>query len=170
MRDLNYYKGSPMAKHLMIFAILLLLGGCKHFENQVPIKAVLLEKELQSIDWTEVDEYPSVEECYSIADKDARRQCFINYLINAIQQRIASDTLTIRYPELDTINVKVTVFPDSTVTFEPEIGKNVYKPELIDSLIRTRLANFPKVSPALKRGMPVKTQFNLPVILNIEEN
>ncbi len=159
-----------MTKHFMIFAILLLLSGCKHFENRVPDKANRLEEELQSINWNEVDEYPSVEECYSVPDKEARRQCFINYLIAAIQQRIASDTLAIRYPELDTINVKVTVFPDSTVTFEPEIGKDVYKPKVIDSLIRTRLADFPKVSPALKRGMPVKTQFNLPVILNIEEN
>ena len=154
----------------MIFAILLLLSGCKHFENQVPKKSELLEKELQNIDWTDVDEFPSVAECDSLPNKEVRRICFIDYLIKAIQDRMASDTITIRYPQLDTINVKVTVFPDSTVIFEPEIGDNVYKPQLIDSLIRSRLADFPKVSPALKRGMPVKTQFKLPVILNIQEN
>lgn len=159
-----------MIKHIMIFAILLLLSGCKHFENQVPKKSELLEKELQNIDWTDVDEFPSVAECDSLPNKEARRICFIDYLIKAIQDRMASDTITIRYPQLDTINVKVTVFPDSTVIFEPEIGDNVYKPQLIDSLIRSRLADFPKVSPALKRGMPVKTQFKLPVILNIQEN
>ena len=158
-----------MIKHILIFAILLLLCGCKHFDNQVPNKADLLKKELESINWTQVDEYPSVEECYSLSDQIDRRDCFINYLIAAIQERIAADTLAIRYPELDTINVKVTVLPDSTVTFEPQIDENVYKPKLIDSLIRSRLLNFPKVSPALKRGLPVKSQFNLPVILNIQE-
>lgn len=158
-----------MIKHILIFAILLLLCSCKHFDNQVPNKADLLKKELENINWTQVDEYPSVEECYSLSDQIDRRDCFIKYLIAAIQERIAADTLAIRYPELDTINVKVTVLPDSTVTFEPQIDENVYKPKLIDSLIRSRLLNFPKVSPALKRGLPVKSQFNLPVILNIQE-
>lgn len=157
-----------MIKHYLIFAILLLLCSCQCFDSQVPDKADLLKKELESINWTQVDEYPSVEGCYSLSEQIARRDCFINYLIAAIQDRIASDTLAIRYPELDTINVKVTVMPDSTVTFEPQIGADVYKPKVIDSLIKSRLDNFPKVSPALKRGLPVKTQFNLPVILNIQ--
>lgn len=158
-----------MIKYTMIFAIVLLTGSCKYFENQVPNKSDLLQKELNNIDWTQVDEYPTVAECDSIVNQDEARDCFINYLIAAIQQRIASDTLAIQYPELDTINVKVTVYADSTVTFEPQLSTDVYKPQIIDSIIRTRLQNFHKVSPALKRGLPVKTQFNLPVILNIHK-
>lgn len=156
-----------MPKYFLIFFTLLLLSGCHYFDKQVPQKEELLEKELQSINW-EVDEFPSVDHCDAIADRDAHRQCFIDYLIETIQQRISADTLAIRYPEIDTIKVKITVFPDSTLTFEPELSNLAYEPEVIDSIIRTRLHDFPKVNPALKRGLPVKTQFILPVILNIQ--
>ena len=38
----------------------------------------------------------------------------------------------------------------------------------IDSIIHARLIGFPKVNPAIKRGIPVKTQFVLPIILKVE--
>jgi len=30
------------------------------------------------------------------------------------------------------------------------------------------LVDYPKINPAIKRGVPVKTQFTLPVILKVE--
>jgi hypothetical protein len=38
----------------------------------------------------------------------------------------------------------------------------------IDSILKARLVGFPKINPAIKRGIPVKTQFILPVILKVE--
>ena len=38
----------------------------------------------------------------------------------------------------------------------------------IDSILHARLLDFPKVNPAIKRGIPVKTQFVLPVIIKQE--
>ena len=43
-----------------------------------------------------------------------------------------------------------------------------YDKEKIDSLLRARLNNFPAVEPAQKEGVPVKSQFVLPVIINVE--
>ena len=43
----------------------------------------------------------------------------------------------------------------------------VTKPK-IDSILHARLVDFPKVNPATKRGIPVKTQFVLPVIIKQE--
>lgn len=153
---------------IVLISVVLLFSSCKYFDNQVPQKEDLLQKELQSINWKHVDEFPSIDQCDSISDKDGRRQCFIDYLIENIQQRISVDTLALRYPEIDTIKVKITVFPDSTVTFDPDSSKQSHEPHIIDSIIRARLREFPKVNPALKRGIPVTTQFIVPVILNIE--
>jgi hypothetical protein len=74
------------------------------------------------------------------------------------------------YPQLDTIEVKVTVFPNSKITFEPQFPKDsvAYDTIRIDSILRARLIDFPKISPAIKRGIPVKTQFILPVIIKQE--
>jgi hypothetical protein len=80
------------------------------------------------------------------------------------------DTLAILYPELDTIEVKVTIFPNASLQFEPQFPKDslAYDTIKIDSILKARLVNFPKINPAIKRGIPVKTQFILPVILKVE--
>jgi hypothetical protein len=135
-----------------------------------PSKDDLLKKELNAINWNEVDEYPSISECDQIEDKTQRQQCFFDYLTQTIQQKLSGDTLSILYPELDTIEVKVTVFPNASIAFEPQFSKDIvaYDTIKIDSILRAKLVDFPKINPALKRGIPVKTQFVLPVILKIE--
>ena len=144
--------------------------SCQYFDKQVPSEKVLLQNELKSINWNEVDVFPSVSECEKIEDKALRQQCFFDFLTQTIQQKLSIDTLTILYPELDTIAVKVTVFADSHVQFEPQFPKDsvAYDTIKIDSILRARLVDFPKINPALKRGIPVKTQFILPVILKVE--
>ena len=130
----------------------------------------MLQKELKSINWKEVDEYPSLVDCESVTDKKQQQQCFFERLTQLIQEKLSVDTLAALYPELDTIEVKVTVFPNATLQFEPQFPKDsvAYDTIKIDSILRARLVGFPKVNPAIKRGIPVKTQFILPVILKVE--
>ena len=148
----------------------LILGSCQYFYKPQPSKEDLLKKELKAINWNEVDEYPSIAECDKIDDKTQRQQCFFDYLTQTIQQKLSGDTLAILYPELDTIEVKVTVFPNASIAFEPQFSKDIvaYDTIRIDSILRAKLVNFPKINPALKRGIPVKTQFILPVIIKTE--
>ena len=136
----------------------------------MPSEKELLRKELKTINWKEVDEYPSLTDCEEIDNKTQRQQCFFEILTQLIQQKLSVDTLSVRYPELDTIQVKVTVFPNSTIQFEPQFPKDsvAYDKVKIDSILQARLVDFPKVNPAIKRGIPVKTQFILPVILKVE--
>jgi hypothetical protein len=136
----------------------------------VPSQKELLQKELKAINWKEVDEYPSFVDCDKVDDKIQRQNCFFQYLTELIQDKLSSDTLSVLYPELDTIEVKVTVFPNAKMKFEPQFPKDsvAYDTIKIDSILTARLVNFPKVNPAIKRGIPVKTQFILPVILKVE--
>ena len=148
----------------------LILGSCQYFYKPQLSKEELLKKELSVINWNEVDEYPSIAECDKIDDKTQRQQCFFDYLTQTIQQKLSGDTLAILYPELDTIEVKVTVFPNASIAFEPQFSKDIvaYDTIRIDSILRAKLVDFPKINPALKRGIPVKTQFILPVIIKTE--
>lgn len=136
----------------------------------MPSQKELLQKELKAINWKEVDEYPSFVDCDKVDDKIQRQNCFFQYLTELIQDKLSSDTLSVLYPELDTIEVKVTVFPNAKMKFEPQFPKDsvAYDTIKIDSILTVRLVNFPKVNPAIKRGIPVKTQFILPVILKVE--
>ncbi len=151
----------------ILFLLTLCLGSCQYF-SQVPNEEELLKKELKAINWNQVDELPTFSNCDSVADKNQKKQCFFDYLTQLIQQKLSVDTLSVLYPQLDTINVKVTISPDATMVFEPQITDTLsYNTTKIDSILKARLIDFPTVHPAIKRGIPVKTQFVLPVILNI---
>jgi hypothetical protein len=136
----------------------------------VPSEKELLQKELKAINWNEVDEYPSVVDCDMIDNKKQRQQCFFEVLTRLIQEKLSIDTLSVLIPKLDTIEVKVTIFPNATMQFEPKFPTDsvVYDRTKIDSILKVRLVNFPKINPAIKHGIPVKTQFVLPVIIKVE--
>ncbi len=157
-------------KHYSLFLVCILFNSCQYFDKQIPSEKELLQKELKAINWKEVDEYPSVVDCEKIEDKKQRQQCFFEILTQLIQEKLSVDTLSVLYPELDTIEVKVTVFPNATMQFEPQFPKDsvAYDKIKIDSILKVRLVDFPKINPAIKRGIPVKTQFILPVILKVE--
>ena len=158
-----------MKKAVALFLVSLCFS-CRYFEKQVPSEKELLDKQIKEINWNEVDEYPSVADCEKLTNKEQQKQCFFDFLTATIQEKLAVDTLSNLFPQLDTIQVKVTVFPNSIVQFEPQFPKDsvAYDTIKIDSILHARLVDFPKVNPAIKRGIPVKTQFILPVIIKTE--
>ena len=72
---------------------------------------------------------------------------------------------------IDTINVKVTIHADASIQFETQKPEGVvsYDISVIDSILQQKLSDFPRIEPAIKRGMKVKSQFVLPVVINIAE-
>lgn len=152
---------------ILSLTVLFLCVSCQYFDKQVPSEEELLRKRLSEINWEEVTVYPSVAECDSISNKEEQKECFFRYLSQLIQNKIAPDSLTIHSSIIDTINVKVTVSSDSEITFEPLFTSDStsYNKAKIDSIIKSRLVDFPKIEPAQKEGIPVKTQFILPVII-----
>lgn len=157
-------------KHFLLIIVIILFQSCQFFDKQLPSEKELLQKELKAINWKEVDEFPSVVDCEKLEDKVEQQRCFFEFMTQLIQHKLSVDTLSILYPELDTIEVKVTIYPNSRLQFEPLFPKDsvAYDTIRIDSILKARLVGFPKINPAIKRGIPVKTQFILPVIIKVE--
>ena len=67
--------------------------------------------------------------------------------------------------------MKVTINPDATLEFHTEKPKEAitYDIKVIDSILQNKLVDFPAIEPAIKRGIKVKSQFILPVIIKVEE-
>ena len=158
-----------MKKAIALFLVLLCFS-CQFFEEKVPSEKELLEKQMKEINWKEVDEYPSVSDCEKLTNEEQRKQCFFEFLTATIQEKLAVDTLSAMFPQLDTIEVEVTVLPNATLEFDPQFPKDsvAYDTIKIDSILHARLVGFPKINPAIKRGVPVKTKFILPVIIKSE--
>lgn len=160
-----------MQKYRIVLFLALIVTSCQLFDKKVPDKDELLQEELEKINWKEVDQFPTAFSCDSIMDKELQKQCFFENIIQSIQERISADTLQILYPEIDTIDVKVTINPDATLKFEIQKPNDSisYDIKVIDSILQVRLSDFPPIEPAIKRGMKVKSQFILPVVINIAE-
>ncbi|WP_221259703.1 hypothetical protein [Flavobacterium okayamense] len=160
-----------MKKIILFILLISLTFSCQLFDKKVPDENALLQEELQKVNWKQVDQYPSVSSCDTILDKETQKACLFQFLTETIQNRISTDTIHILYPELDTISVKVTINPDASLIFETQKPTDSisYDIEVIDSILQNRLANFPKVEPAIKQGIKVKSQFVLPVILKVTE-
>jgi hypothetical protein len=160
-----------MRKIILIFLLFpILFYSCRYLDS-APSEEKLLEKELKAINWKQVDAFPSVSECEKIKDTVIRKHCFFEFITHAIQDKLDEGSASMLHFKEDTIMVKVTVFPNATVQFEPQISKDsvtTYNSVKIDSLFKALLVDFPKVHPAIKRGVPVKTQFILPIVLKRE--
>jgi hypothetical protein len=153
-----------LKKYSTVF-ILFLCVSCQFIDKQIPSEEELLKKEIQTIDWKKVDEFPTIITCDSVFDKTLNQECFIKTLSALIQQKLDTDKPKIQYTKLDTITVLVSVLPNATLQFET---KQKDDNEKIDSILKAKLVDFPIIKPAIKRGIPVKTQFTLPVILKVE--
>ncbi len=155
-------------KKIVFLIFVALFSSCNYFQRPVPNEKELLEKELKSINWNQVDQYPSVSGCDSLATKELQKQCFFDYLKVAVQQKLVTDSLKILNPKKDTIQVKVTILPNATLIFDPQFPSDsvFYNKQKVDSFLKAKLVDFSKINPATKRGIPVKTQFILPVVLN----
>lgn len=157
-------------KKIAVLSLLMFMCSCRFFDGQVPNEEELLQKRLKEINWKEVSSYPSIAECDAIMDKELKKDCFFAQMTQLIQQKLDIDTIALMYPDVDSINVKVTVFSNATLRFEPQMPPNAnYNMSEIDSIIKARLVNFPPVVPAQKEGVPVTTQFILPVILDVQK-
>lgn len=157
-------------KKITFLLLLTLFASCQYFDKQVPDEDELLKQRLKEIDWKKVSSYPSLVECDTITDNALKKECFFSTMMRLVQEKLDNDTIAMLYPEIDTIQVKVTVYPDATLKFEPQIPKDSVKYDAvkIDSILKARLVNFPKIEPAQKEGIPVTTEFILPVILDVK--
>jgi len=156
-----------MDKRVLAFLMFLILQSCQLFDKKIPDEKVLLEQELKKIDWKNVDEWPTFVQCDSLVDKESQKMCFYNLLSSQLQEKLQDDSIAKLLPNVDSIQVKVTIFSDAKVSFEPVLNDSlVINRHQLDSIFQLRLASFPAIQPALKRGMPVKTQLQLPVLLH----
>lgn len=154
-----------MNKIIMCLWVFTLLS-CQYFDRKVPSEKELLEQELKKINWNNVDAFPSVLQCEAIEDVELKKNCFFNFMKLNIQNRIGIDSLKLYFPEIDTLKVQVTVNANATLLFESQTTNDslhlLHKIK-IDSILTSRLFDFPTVEPAIKRGIKVRTQFVVPI-------
>ncbi len=117
------------------------------------------------VNFSKVDISPSFAVCDSLIDKTKKDNCFRTSIHQIIAKKLAKTTFKINQNIDETIVVNLLINSKGKISLKSiESSKIVAKeiPEL-DSLLALSLQNLPKLHPALKRGIPVATQYQLPI-------
>lgn len=151
-------------RFLVLFFVVLLLQSCSYFSSSNKEDKVLLDA---NIDFSDVDRYPTFENCTEFIEKTEKEFCFRETIYQQVGQALDKFQLKSNDSIKETIVVKLKI--DSKGVFS--IHSMISSPNLkvmfpqFDSIIYKSIETLPKVFPAIKRGIPVTTLYELPIHL-----
>lgn len=157
-------------RFLAFLFVFLFMTSCDHFEKKKVYSEDLLEEELHTFNWNEVDTYPTFANCDSLSTKEDSKLCFQNMLVNTVNTYLSEQQLVVTDDVSDTIKLKLII--DKTGSLK--VKSIDYKPATkfaipeIEQLILNSLNAVPKIYPAIKRGQQVTTAFEFPVVVKID--
>lgn len=157
-------------KRVLVFLVFINMMSCDYFNKKKVYSEDLLEEELQSFSWNEVDEYPAFISCDSTLEKEAKKQCFEHTLRDILNTNLAQHHIVVTEAIDETINLKITIDKEGQFSINSIESSALTKQQIpqLDSLLRASLDSLPKIFPALKRSQQVTTQFSFPVVIKIE--
>ena len=152
---------------LSLFLIILIGTSCEFFN--LKDKSQLQEIDT-IIDFSYVDVFPTFDVCKSYIDKEKKTACFRETIHQHISKSLAKNKIEVKKPVNEVLNVEVLISNKGIVSVQKIITSDVLKTEIpaIDSLITASLQNLPKLFPATKRGIPVATQYQIPIQINVD--
>lgn len=157
-------------KRLHCLFLLSIVFSCQYLDPKKVNSEDLLQEELQTIDWSAVDEYPSFSSCDGVSGQNQRRECFQNTLLKHVNSYLAEQELLAYDDVSDTVSMKLAIDKTgalSILNLKAKESTSASIPKL-DSLLRQSIVELPKVYPAIKRGQQVRTEFVLPIIIQID--
>ena len=154
----------------VIFVILILISctSCTYFSSESKSEAKALDT---IINFTKVDVSPSFKVCDKLLDQ-AKTNCFrinINKQITKHLQKIPfvfEDTI-----EEAIIKVILNIDNKGEITLKRIDAPAIFTKanEILEEEIITAIRKLPKLSPAIKRGIPVATEYTLPIKIRVAE-
>ena len=156
-------------KQIAAFLMCFSLVSCQYFEAKKTTSDAILKEELKTFNWNEVDAYPTFSNCDSLATKTEKKVCFETSLANHISNYLANETFVITQDINDTMLLEFIISEKGQLQIQTFKADSLTLAELpnIKHLVEQSLDSLPTIYPAIKRGQQVKTQFQLPIILQV---
>ncbi|CAM3536777.1 hypothetical protein [Zobellia roscoffensis] len=154
-------------RNLTILCFLFLLTACNWSASREEKTQELVNKEMLSIDWEDVDQYPLFADCDETAAKQEQKQCFMATLLKHFSKTLEESDFVVQEAVKDTIFVDFLMEASGVISLQNIDKGTIPEDELagFDEQIEKSLNNLPKIEPALKRGIPVRAKFRIPIVL-----
>lgn len=147
--------------------VIILFASCDKF-------SLSKNKNLQAIDtivdFTSVDTYPSFKVCDSLIDKAKKSDCFRNTIHKKIGEELQQHSLIIKDSIDETVLVDLIINVEGKIVFSNLKSSDNIKNQLpeLDSLIQVSVNKLSTIYPAIKRGIPVATKYELPIKIELK--
>ncbi|MFD0834344.1 hypothetical protein ACFQ0I_01100 [Mariniflexile aquimaris] len=157
-------------KHVIVFLLVTFLVSCEYFNVKKTSSEAILNEELKTFNWNDVDVYPSFSNCDSLETKDEKTRCFTEILTKHILKYLENEPIIVTHDVTDTLNLRFQVSETGVISLIDVKIDSLTIQEIpdIEKLIHSSLDSLPKIYPAIKRGQQVKTEFKLPIIIKAD--
>jgi len=149
---------------LLIFSLFFLTSCDYFFPKQAQKSIPTIDT---TIDFTTVDAYPLFPECKHIPDREKQKICFQIKMAEHINMLLKKSPLKSKTAVNDTLLVTLKVLKSGKTQFIKVHSKtnNRDYETLLSTLLKNTANEMPVLQAAIKRGMPVTSQFELPIII-----
>ncbi|WP_067147099.1 hypothetical protein [Pseudotamlana agarivorans] len=156
-------------KHAIVFLLVLMLSSCEYFNVKKTSSEAILNEELKTFNWNDVDEYPNFSICDESASKAERQMCFQNTLTHHITNFLQNEGIIVSQDINDTILLEFQVSKTGDLSLMSSSVDSLTVDEIpnIEDLLNQSLTDLPEIFPAIKRGQQVTTEFKLPLIIRV---
>ena len=154
-------------KLLTLFIIILMLCSCKDVELKKQSANDILNTEINSINWREVDFYPTFKSCKEVTSKAQSKICFETEITKTILQRLEQEQIITSLDSQDTIILELMISSKgktklNTIKISNSISSQ--NPQL-KFWLEEAISKLPELYPAQKRSVPISLRTELPIIL-----
>jgi hypothetical protein len=130
------------------------------------------EKIDPNIDVSSVDTPPSFGRCNSIIEKQEKTRCFYEEIHKELSASLQKQEIQVRKNINETVEVVLTIHADQKVTLKSiQASEALYEqiPEF-QKMVEKAIADLPKMIPANKKGIPVTSEYRLPITIREESS
>ncbi|WP_452227435.1 hypothetical protein [Lacinutrix cladophorae] len=157
-------------QRILLFLLFLVVTSCNYFNVKKTSSEAILEEELQTFNWRDVDVYPTFKTCSTSSNQESKKVCFQNTLTAAIYKNLTSQKIVVTQDIQDTILVHFQISETGELHLMDAKIDSITLVEIpnIEDLLYESLDFLPEIYPAIKRGQQVKTQFTLPIQIQVD--
>lgn len=154
-----------LKQFLVIFFSIALLVSCSNFSEKSKGNTISAIDTI--VDFNSVDAFPLFPNCEPIPSREKQQICFQLEMSQHIYASLKEHQLNAKEVVNDTVFVKLRVDNLGKITLSGIQISEKTKTQLpnFDSIVKVSLQQLPTLQPAIKRDMPVTTEFTLPIIL-----
>jgi hypothetical protein len=122
------------------------------------------------VNYTRVDELPVFPACKNLIDTAKKNRCFINNLYNHFADSLLKHTFAVPVCINETVTVKIHIDSSGKALLSEIQSSDLIKKYIpkLESITKESIESLPLFFPAIKRGIPVSTVFELPIVIKLK--